>query len=358
MEREKIFSKNVLEKPETKRASRNAGKIDFSKLRRMGYNENPYGMPESVFEAMSLANQKGYNYPDFVCGKLRQALADYYDVTFDSVICGAGSSALITMVGQAFLNPEDEVILCPTFAAFNDMIEIARAKTITVSLTEDKGYDLDGIYNAITDKTKMIIICNPNNPTGQYLSYDAIEEFIQKIDKNIVIIMDEAYIELATAEDCKTTIPLVKKYPDRPIVVMRTFSKYYALAGIRVGYVICNEEVAQGINTIPGSSVSCGAQAAALQALKEQEYYQSTKEKIVAGARYIEEELRKLGCDVWKTQTNFILFDPHMDCEEVRTKLIEKGIHISTPMLDRVSISTKENNEYFIQCMKEILEER
>lgn len=358
MEREKIFSKNVLEKPETKRASRNAGKIDFSKLRRMGYNENPYGMPESVFEAMSLANQKGYNYPDFVCGKLRQALADYYDVTFDSVICGAGSSALITMVGQAFLNPEDEVILCPTFAAFNDMIEIARAKTITVPLTEDKGYDLDGIYNAITDKTKMIIICNPNNPTGQYLSYDSIEAFIQKIDKNIVVIIDEAYIELATAEDCKTMIPLVKKYPDRPIVVMRTFSKYYALAGIRVGYVICNEEIAQGINTIPGSSVSCGAQAAALQALKEQEYYQSTKEKIVTGARYIEEELRKLGCDVWTTQTNFILFDPHMDCEDVRTKLIEKGVHISTPMLDRVSVSTKENNEYFIQCMKEIIEER
>ena len=358
MEREKIFSKSVLEKPETKRASRSAVKLDFNVLRRLGYNENPYGMPESVLEAMNEANKKGYNYPDFVCMALRTALAEKYGMTIDNVICGAGSSALITMVGQAFLDPGDEAILCPTFAAFNDMIEIARAKTITVPLTEDKGYDLDGILKAVTDKTKMVVICNPNNPTGQYLSYDAIETFVEKLPKNVVVIIDEAYIELATAEDCKTMIPLVKKYPDRPIVIMRTFSKFYALAGIRVGYVICNEEVAQGISVVPGSSVSCGAQAAAVQALKEQEYYQETKKKIVAGARYIEEELRKLGCEVWTTQTNFILFDPHMDYEDVRTKLIEKGIHISTPMMDRVSVSTPENNEYFIQCMKEILEER
>lgn len=356
MEREKLFSLNVLEKPATKRASRLAGNIDFETIRRMGYNENPYGMPESVLEAMKEAEKKAYFYPNFAGSGLKKALAEMYDVEEDNIAVGAGSSALISIVGQAFLNVDDEVILCPTFAAFNDMIEMARAKTITVPLTEDKGYDLDGILEKVNDKTKMVVITNPNNPTGQYLSYDAIESFVQKLDKNVVVLIDEAYIELATAPDCKTMLPLIKKYPEHPILVMRTFSKYYAMAGVRVGYLIAQKELIDGINVVPGSSVARGAQAAAVQALKEQEYYSAQKEKVVAGARYIEEELRKLGCEVYPTQTNFILFEPHMDYDKVPDQLIEKGIHISTPMMDRVSVSTQENNEYFIQCMKEILE--
>ena len=356
MERKSVFSLSVLEKPATKRASRTTKNIDFENIRRMGYNENPFGMPESVLEAMKEAEKKAHFYPDFAGSGLKKALADMYDVKEDNITVGAGSSALISIVGQAFLNPDDEVILCPTFAAFNDMIEIARAKTITVPLTKDQGYDLDGILKKVNNKTKMVVITNPNNPTGQYLSYDAIESFIQKIDKHVVVLIDEAYIELATAPDCKTMIPLIKKYPDHPILVMRTFSKYYAMAGVRVGYLIAQKEYINGINVIPGSTVARGAQTAAVQALKEQAYYAGLKEKIVAGARYIEEELRKLGCDVYTTQTNFILFDPHRNYEEVRDKLLDKGIHISIPMMDRVSVSTKENNEYFIACMKEILE--
>lgn len=356
MEKEKVFSKRVLEKPETQRASRVVeDDIDYDKVIRMGYNENPYGAPESVKKAIHESADTVHLYPDFQGSVIKKELAKLYDISTKNIIMGEGSGALINIVGHAFLNPNEEVVLCPTFAAFNDMIEIERCKVVTVPLKEDKTYDLDGMLEAITDKTKMVVITNPNNPTGTYVSYDAIHSFIEKLREDIVVLIDEAYMELATAEDCKTCIPFVEEFKDRPIVILRTFSKYYALAGARIGYLIANEEVIEGIKVIPGCTVSRAAQAGALQALKESEYYLETKNKIVDGVNYIEKELKDLGCDVYHTQTNFIFFEPHMDYLTVKNKLLEKGVHISTPIMTRVTVSTKENNEYFIQCMKEIL---
>lgn len=357
MNKQAIFSKSVLEKPETKRAIRLVKPIDHEHTIRMGYNENPYGMPESVKKAIADSATYGHFYPDFLYHKLRIALADKFDLKEENVIIGEGSSDLINVAGHAFLNEGDEVVLCPTFAAFYDMIEMARAKQVLVPLCENMSYDLDGILKAVTNKTKMVVITNPNNPTGQYVSIDALRNFVEKIREDIVIFIDEAYIDFATASDCKSAVSFIKEYKDRPIVVMRTFSKYYALAGIRIGYMLCSEELAEGIRIVPIPTVSHTAQLAALAALDETEYYEDAKEKIVEGARYLERELEKLGCTVYPTQTNFILYDPHCDYAKVRDMLLEKGIHISIPMMDRVSISTPENNAYFIQCMKEILVE-
>lgn len=359
MEKERVFSKRVLEKPATQRASRVVeDDIDYDKVIRMGYNENPYGAPESVKKAIASSADSVHFYPDFQGSIIKKELAKLYDVSKDNIIMGEGSGALINIVGHAFLNPGEEVILCPTFAAFDDMIEIESCKVVTVPLKDDKTYDLDGMLEAVADKTKMVIITNPNNPTGTYVSYTAIHSFIEKLREDIVVLIDEAYMELATADDCKTCIPFVKEFKNRPIVILRTFSKYYALAGARIGYLIANQEIVEGIKVVPGCTVSRAAQAGAIQALKETDYYLDTKKKIVEGVNYVEEELKKLGCEVYHTQTNFIFFEPHMDYLKVKNKLLEKGIHISTPIMTRVTVSTKENNEYFIKCMKEILAEK
>lgn len=358
MKKENVFSKRVLEKPATKRASRvTEDAIDYDKLIRMGYNENPFGEPESVKKAIAESANSSHFYPDFSASVVKKELADLHHISSENIIVGEGSGALINIVGHAFLNPGEEVILCPTFAAFNDMIEIERCTVVTVPLKQDKTYDLEGILKAVTDKTKMVIITNPNNPTGTYVSYGAIHSFIERLPEDIVVLIDEAYIELATASDCKTCIPFIDEFKDRPIVILRTFSKYYALAGARIGYLIASEQIVDGIRVIPGCTVSRAAQFGALQALKEKEYYEDCKKKIVEGIAYIEKELKDMGCDVWHTQTNFIFFDTHMDMNFVKEELLKKGIHISTPISTRVTVSTKENNEYFIQCMKEILEE-
>lgn len=357
MEREKVFSKAVLGKPASKRAIRNSIVLDYDEYIRMGYNENPYGMADSVKKVICDATNYAHFYPEFQYDTLREVLAKKHNIKKTNFVIGEGSSDLINVVGEAFLDPDDEVVFCTTFYAFNDMAEIERAKLVIVPLKEDKTYDLDGMYNAITDKTKMVVITNPNNPTGQYVSIDAIREFVSKLRDDIVVFIDEAYMEFATADDCKSAIDLISEFPNKPILVMKTFSKYYALAGVRIGYLIGSEEVIEGVLVVPIPTVSELAQRAAIQTLQEEDYYLDKKEKIVEGVRYLEKELERLGCKVYPTQSNFIMFDAHVDNEWLQDKLLEKKIHIACPMYNRVTASTKENNEYFIKCLEEILKE-
>lgn len=355
MNTEKIFSQNVLSKPVTKRASRSASTVDLTKLIRMGWNENPYGMSPKALAAYKKAADTSHFYQDFWCRDLKNTLADFYGVKTSNLIVGAGSSPLIEIVGQSFLNPGDEVIMCPTFAAFIDMTDMRMGKVVEVPLCEDKTYNLDGILEAITDRTKLIVICNPNNPTGTYVGYEKMAEFVKKVPDDIVILFDEAYIEFATAEDCKSMYPLIAQMPEKPILIMRTFSKYYGMAGARCGYIITSEELAEGIAKVPGSWIPASAQAAAVEALKDKAFYEEAKVKIVAGIQYLTEELGKLGCTVYPTQTNFLMFDPHCLPETVRSYMIEKGLLISTPMYCRVSVGTMEENKLFIQYMKELM---
>lgn len=357
MEKEKVFSEAVLGRPMSKRSARNSMVLDYNAYIRMGYNENPYGMAESVKKVISEYTNYAHFYPEFQYDELREVLAKKHDLKKTNFVIGEGSADLINVAGEAFLNPSDEVIFCPTFYAFKDMVDIERAKLVMVPLKEDMSYDLDGIYHAITDKTKMVVITNPNNPTGGYVSIDAIREFISKLNEDIVVFIDEAYMEFATADDCKSAIDLIDEFPNKPILVMKTFSKYYALAGVRIGYLVANEEVVEGVLVVPIPTVSELSQRAAIQTLQEEDYYLDKKGKIVEGARYLEKELKRLGCTVYPTQTNFIMFDAHVDNEWLQDKLLEKKIHIACPMFNRVTVSTKENNEYFIQCLEEILKD-
>lgn len=357
MDLNSILSEAVIKKPQSKRASSNFT-MDINKLRRMGLNENVYGMAPGVLKVYEEEAKHGNLYGDFGGGPLKQALAEFYGggLTPDNFDCGAGSSAMIEKLGGTFLNPGDEVLMCPTFAAFIDMATIRMAVPVIVPLKEDKGYDLDALAEAVTPKTKMIIVTNPNNPTGQCLKEKELLAFIEKTPKNVVIAFDEAYLEYSDDPEVKSMYPLIKKMPDRPIVVQKTFSKYYGMAGVRIGYAMAAEEIIAKMRTVPGSSLNRPGMYAAIQALKEQEYYKEACAKIIAGRTYIQDELTKLGVTVYPSHTNFILFDAHRDYTKVREMLIERGILINNPMLNRVSVSTKEDNEYFIECMKEILE--
>lgn len=350
-----LISECVAKKPSSQRASVVTSAVDFSKMIRMGFNEHPYGMSPKALEVMKAETEKSNLYGDFGKGAVKKAIADFYGMDVSNVYAAAGSSPLIEIVGGAFLNPGDEVLMCPTFAAFIDMAQIRMATPVIVPLKDDMTYDLDALYEAITDKTKIIVVCNPNNPTGTYVGKQKLIEFIKKVPDNILVLVDEAYLEFATAEDCVSMYPLIKEMPEKPILVMKTFSKYYGMAGIRVGYAMAAPEIIDALNKCPGSMISKAGQAGAIAALADQEYYTAMKEKVVEGMTYLETELEKLGCKVYHSQTNFILFDAHMDAGEVRAKLMEKGIMISAPFICRVSVGTKENNELFIKYMKEIL---
>jgi histidinol-phosphate aminotransferase len=356
MEFKNIFSEAIINKEDSKRASMIASKVDLNKVIRMGFNEHPYGMSQNTKAAIYEASLMGNYYGDFQASKLRNSIADNYGLKIENVIMGSGSSAIIDILSSTFLDKEDEVLMCRTFPAFIDMAQMRQAKPVILPLNDDMTYDLNGILENINSKTKMIIICNPNNPTGTYLCAEKLEEFIKNVPDDVVVVMDEAYIEFATAPDCESMVKLLREKINKPLIVLKTFSKFYGMAGMRVGYALADETIIKEMQKCSLAwNLSRPAQEGAIAALNDVEYYDDVKNKIVEGRNYLSRELGELGCKVYDSQTNFIYFDAHMDSLELVSEVVKRGIIISSAVHSRVSIGTKEHNEKFINIMTEIL---
>lgn len=358
MDMNKILSRAIQNKPASRRPSQAAG-FDPSRLVRMGFNENPYGMSPKVLEVIRSSADGANNYPDFGAGALKKAIADFYHLTPDCVLTGSGSSAMIDMLGMTFLNEGDEVLLCmPTFAAFIDMAYVNGAVPVIVPVTEDQRYDLDGLRKAVTDKTKLVIICNPNNPTGTYRSSEEIFDFIESLPETVVTAVDEAYIEFAEADDCKTMVPYLQRF-SRPVVILKTFSKYYAMAGVRVGYALSTPEIIAEMNKCPAAwNLSLMGQAAAVAALDDQQFFSECKEKIVHSRHRLTEEMQNLGCTVYPSQTNFIYFSSPVQPTLLKQKMQDEfGIMIGAYEMSRVSIGLPAWNHAFLDALAAIIDD-
>lgn len=360
MEVKKLLCKALREKPETMRASRKLGNIDFSKLAHMGLNENVFGMSPKAAEAMKEVAESGNYYADWLQKDLKNSIAEHFGLAYENIVTGCGSSALTDALGIAFLEPGDEVLLCmPTFPAIIDTAQMNGAKAVIIPLKEDLTYDLEGMLAAINEHTKMVYICNPNNPTGTYVGEAALMDFARKCPDHVVQVYDEAYIEFAEAPDCVEMVEAMKELKDKPIVLLKTFSKFYGMAGIRVGYILAQPEIIAELSKCGTQfGVSKTSQAGAAAAIRDREHCRYVKEETAKCRRYLTEELKKLGCKVYESQTNFIFFDPHVDPQEVNFKMMERGIMMSAQAgANRVSVNTMDYCQLFIKYLGEIIAE-
>ena len=183
-------------------------------------------------------------YPDFAAVLLKQKVAEQYGLKAENVLTGAGSSAMIDMIGLTFLDEGDEVLFsAPTYGAFADMAYLNGGVPVSVPVTEEQKFNLPAMKEKIGEKTKIVVICNPNNPTGTYVPIGELEAFADTLPEDVLLVMDEAYMEFATEPDCCSMVDYMKTHPEKPILVLRTFSKYYAMAGLRVGYALGSEEL-------------------------------------------------------------------------------------------------------------------
>ena len=358
MEINKITTRAMQAKPASQRPSQAPG-FDPSKLIRMGFNENPYGMSPKALAAIRETAAAANNYPNFSAASLKNAIAAFYGLTPDCVITGSGSSAMIDMLGVTFLEKGDELLLCmPTFAAFLDMAYVNGAKPVIVPVTADQKYDLAGLKAAITDKTKMIVICNPNNPTGTYLPTGEILDFVNSLPDHILTVVDEAYIEFAEADDCKTVTPFLQSC-EKPMIVLKTFSKYYGMAGVRVGYALSRPEIIAEMSKCSAAwNLNAMGMAAAVEALADQSFAAESREKIIAGRNYLTREMEKLGCTVYPSQTNFIYFSCEVAPALLKQRMQDEfGIMIGAFEKSRVSIGLPAWNERYIAALKQILAE-
>ena len=383
-------------KPASKRGARQKTSTPKG-VTRLNYNENNYGPAPEVTKLLIDSIGRDNEYQDFFAIDLKQKIADFYglDKTAkaasetnefgedskpeDYVIIGAGSSAVIDMLGEIFINPGDEVVYCmPSYESFPDMVNDYGGKRVEIPLTADYHFDLDGMYEAVTEKTKLVVVVNPNNPTGTYINGSKIEEFIRKVhekaarlhpddDQDVVVVVDEAYYEYVDDPTHYSMIEMVQKGYDRPLIVQRTFSKAYGLAGLRIGYAITQPALADAImKACQAWNYSGPGLLACETALDYQDYIKKVKALNIENRNYVAEELKKLGFEVVPPAANFIFFGipedataeqrEKMDPVRVKNELAERKIMIGAPNgHNRVSIGTAEECKLFIAAMKEIV---
>lgn len=383
-------------KPASKRGARQKTSTPKG-VTRLNFNESNYGPAPEVTKLLIDSIGRVNEYQDFFAIDLKQKIADFYglDKTAeaasetnefgenskpeDYVIIGAGSSAVIDMLGEIFINPGDEVVYCmPSYESFPDMVNDYGGKRVEIPLTADYHFDLDGMYEAVTEKTKLVVVVNPNNPTGTYINGAKIEKFIRKVhekaarlhpddDQDVVVIVDEAYYEYVDDPTHYSMIEMVQKGYDRPLIVQRTFSKAYGLAGLRIGYAITQPALADAImKACQAWNYSGPGLLACEAALDYQDYIKKVKALNIENRNYVADELKQLGFEVVPPAANFIFFGipedataeerEKMDPVRVKNELAERKILIGAPNgHNRVSIGTAEECKMFIAAMKEIV---
>lgn len=361
MEVQELLNDCIKVKPSSKRASRAKSSATPNGIIRMLYNENNFGMSPSAYKVLQDTASMAHRYPDFFAVTLKEAVAKHYGLSFDNVVTAAGSSAIIDMVGTIFLNKGDEVVYgSPTFGAFPDMVCDNGATPVPVPLNSKYEFDLDAMYDKITDKTKLVIVCNPNNPTGTAVDSTKLEEFINKMPEHVVTVIDEAYMEYADQKNVYSMIKLFQEGKvNKPIIILKTFSKIYGMAGIRVGFAITNPDITdQLFKSTHAWNLGYSSNLAASSALlNDDDYIAEIRKKSIAERNYIEKNLKELGCMVVPSQTNFIYFDSHITPEKLSEELAKRKILIggSYDGKSRVSLSIHEDNVKFINAVKEIL---
>lgn len=338
-------------------------KLDNRKVIKLSSNENALGASPKAQTAYQNHNSDLFRYADGSCQQLREKLAEINNINADQIVCGAGSDEIIALLTQAFAKEGDEIIYSEHgFLMYPISAKRVGAKAIKVKETNLKA-DIDNILDAINEKTKIIFIANPNNPTGSYLEESEILKLIDKTPKNILIVLDHAYEEFCDeVKNYPNAIELVDKHEN--IVTTRTFSKIYGLASLRLGWCYSSEYIADILNKIRGPfNVGGPAQAAGIEALNDKEFLIKSKEHNKKWLKFFFDEFK--GDNSIKTHpsvANFILFDfgDETKCQKANQILLDNGIILremsayGLPNCLRATIGTEEENIILAKILKNI----
>ncbi|MDK2902841.1 MAG: histidinol-phosphate aminotransferase [Clostridiales bacterium] len=327
---------------------------------KLASNENPLGCSPLAKKAISDMMDELAIYPDGNCTELRQAMAQKLDVKPEQLIFGNGSDEIVEMISHVYIEPGDQALIGNvTFSEYQASVDLMGGQCIEVPL-KDHTFDLDAFYSAITDKTKVIWLCNPNNPTGTIYSGTKQLEFIDAVPKNILVVIDEAYNEYTDDPSYPESINLVDRYDN--VIVLRTFSKIYGLASLRLGYGIANPAIIDLLNRIRAPfNVNSVAQSAALAALEDRDFLSKSKQNNDEGKKYLYAAFDEMGLEYIPTQANFIMVNVDRDSRQVFRDLLTHGIIVRSGEIFkmdnwiRVTIGTPEQNEAFISALKEVL---
>jgi len=331
---------------------------------KLSSNENPLGPSPKAVAAIQHHLQNLNEYPDRTDARMREALSNFYQnkITSDQFFTANSGVGILELIVNAFLDEGLECITSnPAFLPYISFPKKVGAIVKDVPL-KGRNYELDveGILESINERTRVIWLCSPNNPTGSYLPKADIDRLLAKIPEHVVLILDEVYFQFATADDYTTALPYVLE--GKNVIGVNSFSKAYGLAGLRIGYAYSTPKIARYVSKLqrPFYINTLGLEAA-IAALDDVDFLKKTVETVNAGKAFLYPEFEKMGVDYWKSQGNFVTIKPKIKDTLFEEKMLEGGVMVrpvanfGAPDCVRITIGTQEANEALVKRMKEIL---
>lgn len=323
---------------------------------KLSSNENPYPPLDSVREAVAEQLQRFHLYPDMGAIAVRQAIADHLDVAVAEVSVGAGSVEVAQQLIQASAGEGDEVIFAwRSFEAYPILVQLAGATAVPVPLTADERHDLEAMAAAVTERTRVIFVCTPNNPTGQVVTRAELDRFMRAVPIDVLVVIDEAYVHFDTDPNSARGLDFYRRYPN--VAVLHTFSKAYGLAGLRIGYAVAPERVAANLRKVAVPfGVSTLAQHAAIASLAAEHELQQRVDLIVAERGRVLSALRNAGWQLPDSLGNFVWLRTGEHTPELDNMLRAGGVIVRAYGREgiRVTIGSPEMNDRFLEVMSEL----
>jgi histidinol-phosphate aminotransferase len=333
--------------------------LGISNAAKLASNENPLGPSPRAVEAIRSAAAEVHRYPDGTSFRLRRALAERVGVKPESLVFGCGGDEILELVAKTFLGPGDECVYAwPSFAMYPIVAKGMGAEPVAVPLDSGLSHDLGAMRAAITAKTRVVIVCNPNNPTGTGLPRAEFERFVADLPADVVLLIDEAYVDFSERGDRIDGLACVAGRPGT--MSLRTFSKISGLAGLRVGYAVADPELAGLLERARHPfNLNLLAEVAALAALDDRDHLEKTLSNNREGLRYLRRELAALGIETWPSEANFLLARPGPGAYD---QLLRQGLIVrplggfGMPDHIRISVGLPDQNERLVKALAKLQE--
>ena len=338
--------------------------LGLDRVIKLASNENPLGPSPKAIEAVKAAAERMHIYPDGSAFELKTAISKKFGVATNQILVGNGSDELIHLLGLLFLgDPEDEMVMGhPSFSRYDAAAELAPSKLIKVALDDQFRHDLVAMAKAVTARTRLVFIANPNNPTGTIVRKRELDAFVADLPEQVTLVLDEAYFEFAAGvADFPDSLDYIRQ--GRNVIGLRTFSKAYGLAGIRVGYGFASEAVVDGMDRAREPfDVNSLAQVAAIAALEDMEHVQRTVENNRRGLAVLRKSFEQVGARPMESYANFMFADLGRPAKPVFEALLRRGVitrsghALGNDQCLRVSVGTDEEMEIFAEALAEVLQ--
>ena len=332
---------------------------------KLASNENPWGPSPKAVEAIAQMLSDLHRYPDGSSYYLTEAVAKWAGSAPSEIVLGNGSNEVIEFLVKAFVGTGDMVITShPSFLMYQKFVQVRGGENVVIDL-KDMRHDLGAIAAAVTDRTKLIFIDNPNNPTGTLIAREEFDGFLRRLPQSVIVVVDEAYVDFVDPEERIDILGYIREHEGIPAVVsLRTFSKAFGLAGLRVGFGIMHQDVASLLHRVRQPfNINLPAQAGALAALGDLEHYQRTLTGTAVGRAWLSAEVARLGCTPYPSYTNFFLIDVKGDATKLYEAMLYKGVIVRSmkaygyPEFIRITVGTEAENERFVRALADCLKD-